>query len=77
MGGRVSTLKHEGHVAELGAMVITGLGHGNPLYTLARQTNMKLAPIRPQCPIYDSAGRRIPRSEDNYRETMVVGGGGG
>lgn len=71
VGGRVSTFKHGQHVAELGAMVITGLGNGNPMYTLSRQTNMKLSAIRPACPIYDDEGRRVPRVEDHAWETAV------
>ena len=45
VGGRVSTFKEGAHVADLGAMVVTGLG-GNPLAVLAKQLNLDLMPIK-------------------------------
>jgi len=43
-------------VADLGAMVITGLG-GNPLAVLRKQTGLKMAKIRRRCPLYFTTGR--------------------
>lgn len=37
VGGRVSTFRWAEYRADLGAMVITGLGAGNPLHCLCRQ----------------------------------------
>ena len=42
-------------MADLGAMVITGLG-GNPLSVLRTQTGLKMAKIKRRCPLYFTTG---------------------
>ena len=42
VGGRVATLRKGNYVADLGAMVVTGLG-GNPMAVVSKQANMELA----------------------------------
>eukprot|EP00041_Stephanoeca_diplocostata_P026025 m.693661 g.693661 ORF g.693661 m.693661 type:complete len:948 (+) comp22874_c0_seq1:141-2984(+) len=67
IGGRVATFEWGNYRAEMGAMVITGLGAGNPLHTLARQTNMKLHIIKNAhiCPLYDHQGKLVTQSVDD------------
>ena len=71
LGGRIHTLRDPSKniEAELGAMVITGLGGGNPLYVLSRQLNLKLYPIRGKCPLYDTTGQLVPAAVDRKVET--------
>ncbi len=49
-------------MADLGAMVVTGLG-GNPVTVLSRQINMELGKISQRCPLYESNGSTVPRFE--------------
>lgn len=63
VGGRVDTFRQDEHVADLGAMIVTGLG-GNPLNTLAKQVEMEFHKIRPKCPLFDAAGRPLDRGKD-------------
>ena len=44
VGGRIATFRKGPYVADLGAMVVTGLG-GNPLTVLSKQVNMELSKI--------------------------------
>eukprot|EP01135_Chromosphaera_perkinsii_P004398 Nk52_evm1s280 gene=Nk52_evmTU1s280 len=70
IGGRIHTHRNPSrHVeAELGAMVITGLGNGNPMYVLSRQLNLKLYPIRARCPLYDTDGKPVAADIDQKVE---------
>lgn len=59
VGGRIATFRKGNFIADLGAMVLTGLG-GNPINILAKQINTKLHKVRPKCPLYEtSAGYGI------------------
>lgn len=76
VGGRVSTFKWAKYRADLGAMVITGLGAGNPLHIICRQINMKLYPLRASrmsCPIYDENGKQVSAPSTCCRENGVRG----
>lgn len=59
VGGRVATFRKGQYIADLGAMVLTGLG-GNPLTVLANQINMELHKIRQKCPLYETHGKSGP-----------------
>ncbi|KAH8030816.1 hypothetical protein HPB51_011860 [Rhipicephalus microplus] len=45
VGGRIATFRKGGYVADLGAMVVTGLG-GNPITILSKQIKMELHKIK-------------------------------
>ena len=49
------TFRSGPYVADLGAMVITGLG-GNPLAILKRQMDLKMSKIKRRCPLYFTTG---------------------
>ena len=68
VGGRVNSYKWGKYTADLGAMVITGLGGGNPLYTLCRQVNLKTYSVRGVCPLHDHTGKRIGKQLDDELE---------
>lgn len=55
IGGRVHTFRSGPYIADLGAMVITGLG-GNPLAILKRQMDLKMSKIKRRCPLYFTTG---------------------
>ena len=55
MGGRIHTFKSGPYVADLGAMVITGLG-GNPLSVLKKQLSLQMTKIHRRCPLYFTTG---------------------
>ena len=55
IGGRIHTFKSGQYVADLGAMVITGLG-GNPLSVLKRQLGLHMSKIHRRCPLYFTTG---------------------
>ena len=55
IGGRVHTFRSGQYIADLGAMVITGLG-GNPLAILKRQMDLKMSKIKRRCPLYFTTG---------------------
>lgn len=57
IGGRVHTFRSGEYVADLGAMVITGLG-GNPLAVLRKQIGLKMTKIKRRCPLYFTTGKR-------------------
>lgn len=59
VGGRVATFRKGQYIADLGAMVLTGLG-GNPLTVLANQITMDLHKIRQKCPLYETHGKSGP-----------------
>ncbi|KAI5744488.1 hypothetical protein M8J76_002663 [Diaphorina citri] len=72
VGGRIVTFKKSNYVADLGAMVVTGLG-GNPINILARQINMELLKIGHQCPLYQSSAEnsdnlQVPKDKDDLVE---------
>uniref|UniRef100_H2ZB30 SWIRM domain-containing protein n=1 Tax=Ciona savignyi TaxID=51511 RepID=H2ZB30_CIOSA len=58
VGGRVSTFRKGKFVADLGAMVVTGLG-GNPITVISKQINMELHKIKQDCPLYETGGSRV------------------
>nr|CAB3258319.1 lysine-specific histone demethylase 1A [Phallusia mammillata] len=63
VGGRISTYRKGKFVADLGAMVVTGLG-GNPITVISKQINMELHKIRQDCPLYETGGKRVPKEKD-------------
>lgn len=67
VGGRIATFRKGPYIADLGAMVVTGLG-GNPVTVLARQINMELSKISQKCPLYESNGNTIPKDKDDMIE---------
>ncbi|EDO27674.1 predicted protein, partial [Nematostella vectensis] len=58
VGGRVATFRKGQYIADLGAMVLTGLG-GNPLTVLNNQISMEVHKIRQKCPLYESLGKPV------------------
>lgn len=67
VGGRVATFRKGNFIADLGAMVVTGLG-GNPITVLSKQINMELHKIRQKCPLYESNGTTVPKDKDEMVE---------
>ncbi|XP_073995283.1 lysine-specific histone demethylase 1A-like isoform X4 [Rhodnius prolixus] len=67
VGGRIATFRKGNFIADLGAMVVTGLG-GNPVNVLSKQINMELHKIRQKCPLYDSSGKTVPKEKDEMVE---------
>lgn len=67
VGGRIATFRKHNYVADLGAMVVTGLG-GNPMSVLSKQINMELHKIRQKCPLYESNGNTVPKVKDEMVE---------
>lgn len=67
VGGRIATFRKGSYVADLGAMVVTGLG-GNPVTVLSKQINMELHKIRQKCPLYESNGNTVPKDKDEMVE---------
>ncbi|XP_014271048.1 lysine-specific histone demethylase 1A-like [Halyomorpha halys] len=67
VGGRIATFRKGSYIADLGAMVVTGLG-GNPVNVLSKQISMELHKIRQKCPLYDSSGKTIPKEKDEMVE---------
>ncbi|XP_031567611.1 lysine-specific histone demethylase 1A-like isoform X2 [Actinia tenebrosa] len=63
VGGRVATFREGQFIADLGAMVLTGLG-GNPLTVLANQINMELHKIKQKCPLYETIGKPAVRDHN-------------
>ena len=60
VGGRIATFRKANYIADLGAMVVTGLG-GNPVTVLSKQINMELHKIRQKCPLYESNGNTVSK----------------
>lgn len=58
VGGRIATFRKGPYIADLGAMVVTGLG-GNPINVLSKQINMDLVKIKQKCPLYESNGTTV------------------
>uniref|UniRef100_UPI00358F3440 lysine-specific histone demethylase 1A-like n=1 Tax=Myxine glutinosa TaxID=7769 RepID=UPI00358F3440 len=67
VGGRVATFRKGNYVADLGAMVVTGLG-GNPMAVVSKQVNMELAKIKQKCPLYETNGQSVPKEKDEMVE---------
>lgn len=67
IGGRIATFRKGPYVADLGAMVVTGLG-GNPIAILSKQISMDLTKIKQKCPIYDNSGKMLPKDRDEALE---------
>ncbi|XP_041980165.1 lysine-specific histone demethylase 1A [Aricia agestis] len=67
VGGRIVTYRKGPYVADLGAMVVTGLG-GNPVTTLSVQMNMELHKIKQKCPLYEATGHQVPKHKDEMVE---------
>lgn len=67
VGGRIATFRKASYVADLGAMVVTGLG-GNPVTVLSKQINMELHKIKQKCPLYESNGNTVPKDKDEMVE---------
>ncbi|XP_069128605.1 lysine-specific histone demethylase 1A-like isoform X3 [Argopecten irradians] len=69
VGGRVATFRKGNYVADLGAMVVTGLG-GNPITVMSRQINMELHKIKQKCPLYETNGGTVlvPKDKDEMVE---------
>jgi lysine-specific histone demethylase 1 len=62
VGGRIATFRKGPYIADLGAMVVTGLG-GNPITVLSKQVNMELSKISQKCPLYESNGNTVPKDK--------------
>ncbi|KAG8197720.1 hypothetical protein JTE90_001642 [Oedothorax gibbosus] len=67
VGGRVATFRKGNFIADLGAMVVTGLG-GNPITVLSKQITMELHKIRQKCPLYETNGGTVPKDKDEMVE---------
>ncbi|XP_018323683.1 lysine-specific histone demethylase 1A [Agrilus planipennis] len=67
VGGRIATFRKGSFVADLGAMVVTGLG-GNPVTVLSKQIEMELHRIRQKCPLYQSNGVTVDKDKDEMVE---------
>ncbi|KAK4883403.1 hypothetical protein RN001_006722 [Aquatica leii] len=67
VGGRIATFRKGNYIADLGAMVVTGLG-GNPVTVLSKQIDMELHRIRQKCPLYQSSGLTVDKDKDEMVE---------
>nr|QDF21451.1 lysine-specific histone demethylase 1A isoform X1 [Brachionus koreanus] len=67
IGGRIATFRKGQYVADMGAMVVTGLG-GNPLAILSKQISLDLVKVKQKCPLYDTNGRMIQKDRDEIIE---------
>lgn len=67
VGGRIATFRKNNYIADLGAMVVTGLG-GNPLTVLSKQINMELHKIKQKCPLFESKGSTVEKEKDEMVE---------
>ncbi|KAK5650233.1 hypothetical protein RI129_001262 [Pyrocoelia pectoralis] len=67
VGGRIATFRKGNYIADLGAMVVTGLG-GNPVTVLSKQIDMELHRIRQKCPLYQSSGVTVDKDKDEMVE---------
>merc|ERR1712226_183231 len=67
VGGRIETYRKGSYTADLGAMIITGLG-GNPFSILARQFNIPYRRISNVCKLYNSMGEEIDPEKDQAIE---------
>lgn len=67
VGGRVATFRKSSYIADLGAMVVTGIW-GNPITTIAKQMNLELKKIKSQCPLFGADGKLINKNKDEIME---------
>ena len=68
IGGRVCTYKQGKIIADVGAIVICGMG-GNPLRVLEKQIPMKLKKINQRCPLLLN-NKVVDRTKDEVLETV-------
>ncbi|EDX11196.1 GD14861 [Drosophila simulans] len=67
VGGRISTFRKNSYIADVGAMVVTGV-YGNPMTILSKQIGMDLVPIQQTCPLYGPDGKPVPKEKDDVIE---------
>lgn len=67
VGGRIATFRKNNYIADLGAMVVTGVW-GNPMTILSKQVGMEMVPIRQACPLYGACGKPVPKHKDDMVE---------
>lgn len=67
VGGRVATFRKGSYLADLGAMVVTGI-YGNPITILAKQLDLELKKIKSQCPLFGPNGKLISKNKDEIME---------
>lgn len=67
VGGRIATFRKNNYIADLGAMVVTGVW-GNPMTILSKQVGMEMVPIRQACPLYGAGGKPVPKHKDDMVE---------
>ncbi|XP_017490597.1 PREDICTED: possible lysine-specific histone demethylase 1 isoform X3 [Rhagoletis zephyria] len=67
VGGRIATFRKNNYIADLGAMVVTGVW-GNPMTILSKQIGMEMVPIRQACPLYGACGKPVPKHKDDMVE---------
>ncbi|XP_037940015.1 possible lysine-specific histone demethylase 1-like [Teleopsis dalmanni] len=63
VGGRISTFRKNNYIADLGAMVVTGV-YGNPISIISKQINLDMIHIRQFCPLFDAGGKPVPKDKD-------------
>ena len=74
VGGRIATFRKNSYIADLGAMVVTGIW-GNPMTILSRQTGMEMVPIRQTCPLFGAGGKPVAKHKDdmvNYTYNIFI-----
>lgn len=67
VGGRVATFRKGNFVADIGAMVVTGI-YGNPITILAKQLDLELKKIKSQCPLFGPNGKLVSKNKDEIIE---------
>lgn len=67
VGGRIATFRKGTFVADIGAMVVTGI-YGNPITILAKQLDLELKRIKSQCPLFGANGKLISKNKDEIME---------
>ncbi|XP_017842352.2 possible lysine-specific histone demethylase 1 [Drosophila busckii] len=67
VGGRIATFRKNSYIADLGAMVVTGV-YGNPMTILSKQIGMDLVPIQQTCPLYGPDGKPVSKEKDDVIE---------
>ena len=58
VGGRIATFRKANYLADIGAMVVTGLG-GNPVTILSKQINVELHKIKQKRPLFETGGSTV------------------
>lgn len=67
VGGRVATFRKGSFVADIGAMVVTGI-YGNPITIIAKQLDLELKKIKSQCPLFGPNGKPVSKNKDEIIE---------